>query len=87
MTTPIAKKDKPTNPKPGVPDGSAGRGLARLRDMNLGIQTQPLREMRLELNLDVHVVYFGIRVPVAGGKTLRIPVMLTAKPTFNSPTS
>jgi hypothetical protein len=54
--------------------------------MGLGVQTQPLREMRLQMGLDMQVVYFTVRVPVAGGVTLRLPVMATFKPRIYSPT-
>ena len=101
MTTPTAKNRKPivavsvgsqTNsaprvPKPSDPSESFQRGIgARLRDMGLGVQTQPLREMRLQMGLDMQVVYFTVRVPVAGGVTLRLPVMATFKPRIYSPT-
>jgi hypothetical protein len=101
MTTPSAKNRKPiiavqvgnqsnsapSVPKPSDPAESFQRGIgARLKDMGLGVQTQPLREMRLQMGLDMQVVYFTVRVPVAGGVTLRLPVMATFKPRIYSPT-
>jgi hypothetical protein len=101
MTTPSAKNRKPivavqigtksSSPpsvrRPSDPVESFQRGLGgRLREMGLGVQTQPLREMRLQMGLDMQVVYFTVRVPVAGGVTLRLPVMATFKPRIYSPT-
>ena len=101
MTTPTAKNQKPivsvtigsqsdsapSVPKPSDPADAFQRGIgARLRDMGLGVQTQPLREMRLQMGLDMQVVYFTVRFPVAGGVTLRLPVMATFKPRIYSPT-
>ncbi len=63
-----------------------GRGLARLRDTSLNVRAQPLKEMRLELGLDIQVVYFELGVPVAGGVKLRLPVLTTVKPKLYSPT-
>lgn len=101
MTTPTSKNPPPvfslkigsqdvpapSVPKPTDPAESFQRGIgARLKDMGLGVQTQPLREMRLQMGLDMQVVYFTVRVPVAGGVTLRLPVMATFKPRIYSPT-
>ncbi|HEX5252710.1 MAG TPA: hypothetical protein VFW69_02340 [Mycobacterium sp.] len=77
----------PSVPTPSDPAESFQRGLgARLREMGLGVQTEPLREMRLQMGLDMQVVYVTVRVPVAGGVTLRLPVMATFKPRIYSPT-
>ena len=101
MTTPTAKNRKPIvsvsvgaqgNPAPSVPRPSDvaesfQRGIgARLRGMGLGVQAEPLREMRLQMGLDMQVIYFTVRVPVAGGVALRLPVMATFKPRIYSPT-
>jgi hypothetical protein len=79
MTTPIAKNRNPGDPKPTAPGHHAWR-------VSLDVKPQPLREMRLELGLDVQIVYFAIHLPVAGGVKLRIPVLTTVKPKFYSPT-
>jgi hypothetical protein len=42
--------------------------------------------MRLQMGLDVQVVYFTIRMPIRGGVTLRLPIMGTMTPRFYSPT-
>lgn len=86
MTTTIQTNRKPAHPKPGDPADSIQRGLARLRAMSLEVQTEPLKEMRLEMGLDMQIVYFGIRVPFAGGILLRLPALVTVKPKFYSPT-
>ncbi|PRI15458.1 hypothetical protein B2J96_11665 [Mycobacterium shigaense] len=49
-----------------------GRGLARLRETRLDLQTTPLREMRLE----VQIVFFAIKTPFGDGTTFRIPALL-----------
>lgn len=101
MTTPTSKNrapivavsvgsqnnSAPRVPRPSDPDESPQRGIgARLREMGLGVQTEPLKEMRLQMGLDMQVVYFTVRVPVARGVTLRLPVMATFKPRIYSPT-
>lgn len=101
MTTPTAKNRKHIasvrvgghgDPAPSAarltdPAESFQQGIgARLRGMGVGVQTQPLREMRLQMGLDMQVIYFTVRVPVAGGVTLRLPVMATFKPRIYSPT-
>ena len=101
MTTPTAKNRKPiasvrvggrsnsalSVPRPSDPAESFQRGIAaRLREMGMGVQTQFLREMRLQLGLDMQVVYFTIRMPAVGGLTLRLPVMATFTPKIYSPT-
>lgn len=101
MTTPAAKNRKPlafihvgrqSNPAssgagPLDPAESFQRGIgARLRSMGLGVQTEPLKEMRLQMGLDMQVVYFTVHMPVAGGVTLRLPVMATFMPRIYSPT-
>jgi hypothetical protein len=59
---------------------------ARIREIGLSVQTEPLREMRLQMGLDMQVVYFKVRVPIGDGVTLRLPVMATITPRFYSPT-
>ncbi len=78
-----AENPTPRDPKPVE---AAERGLARLRKISLNVQTEPLRELRLEMWLDMQVVYFTIRMPFAGGVTLRIPVATTITPRMYSPT-
>lgn len=53
-----------------------GRRLARLRDFRWDMYAQPLREVRLE----VEIVYVAIHVPFGGGKTLNLPVLTMIKP-------
>ena len=65
---------------------SVERGLVGLRKMGLDLQTQPLKEMRLQMGLEVHLVYLTVRVPIGGGVKLRLPVMTTFTPRFYSPT-
>lgn len=84
MTTPIAKNPTPRAPEPRDPVESIQRGLARLREVSLRVQTEPLKEMRLEMGFDVQIVYFAIRLPVAGGVRLRLPVLTTITPKFYS---
>lgn len=86
MTTPIAKNRKPSDPKPRDPVESFERGLARLRKIALSVETQSLKEMRLQMGVDMQVVYVTIRMPIGGGVTLRLPVMTTFLPRFYSPT-
>ena len=63
------------------------RGLAaRLREMGLRVQTESLREMRLQMGLDMQIVYLKLRMPIGDGVTLRLPVMATIAPRFYSPT-
>jgi hypothetical protein len=52
------------------------RGLARLRDMRFDLYAQPMRQVSLELK----IVFFSIHVPIAGGKTLRVPMIATVGP-------
>jgi hypothetical protein len=92
MTQPPAKNGKPIaaarlrGPSDLKPVEAFERGLAtRLREI-LGVQTEPLREMRLQMGLDVQVVYVTIRMPVGSGVTLRLPVISTIVPRFYSPT-
>jgi hypothetical protein len=60
------------NPEPRDLVGSIGRSLTRLRETRLDLQTQPLREMRLEMQ----IVFFAIKTPLAGGRTLKIPALM-----------
>lgn len=53
-----------------------GRGLARLRDFRWDMYAQPLREVRLE----VEIVYVAIHVPFGGGKAINLPVLTMIKP-------
>jgi hypothetical protein len=93
MTRPTAKNRNPIatlsvhSPSDLKPARALERGLAaRLREMGLGMQTEPLREMRLQMGLDVQVVYVTIRMPIGDGVTLRLPVMGTIVPRLYSPT-
>lgn len=52
------------------------RSLARLRDFRWDMYAQPLREMRLEMQ----IVYFAIHMPFASGVTLHLPVLTMIKP-------
>jgi hypothetical protein len=81
MKTTVVKNGIPRDPAESIE-----HGLARLREISLDVQTQPLREFRLQMGLDMGIVYFAIRMPVAGGVTLRVPVLMTIKPRFYSPT-
>jgi hypothetical protein len=74
------------NQKPRDPAEAIERGLARIREISLDVQPQPLREMRLQIGVDMQIVYFTIRLPVAGGVTLRIPALMAIKPRLYSPT-
>jgi hypothetical protein len=56
------------------------RGLARLRDMRFDLYAQPMRQVSLELQ----IVFFAIHLPVAGGVTLRVPMITVIKPMPNS---
>lgn len=60
------------NPEPRDLVGSIGRSLTRLRETRLDLQTTPLREMRLEMQ----IVFFAIKTPIAGGRTLKIPALM-----------
>jgi hypothetical protein len=60
------------NPEPRDLVGSIGRSITRLRETRLDLQTQPLREMRLEMQ----IVFFAIKTPISGGRTLRIPALV-----------
>ncbi|WP_245835882.1 hypothetical protein [Mycobacterium rhizamassiliense] len=60
------------NPEPKGLVDSIGRGLARLRETRLDLQTTPLREMRLELQ----IVFFAIKTPLGAGTTVRIPALV-----------
>ena len=60
------------NPEPKGMLESIGHGLARLRETRFDLKTQPLREMRLEMQ----IVFFAIKTPLAGGRTLRIPALM-----------
>jgi hypothetical protein len=52
------------------------RGLARLREMRFDLYAQPMRQVSLELK----IVFFSVHVPIAGGKTLRVPMIATVGP-------
>ncbi|WP_231990008.1 hypothetical protein [Mycobacterium sp. 852002-51971_SCH5477799-a] len=101
MTTPSSKNRPPIfslsigsqgTPAPSVPRPtdvaeSFQQGIgARLRGMGIGAQGEPLKELRLQLGLDMQIVYFTVHLPVAGGISLRLPVMATFKPRIYSPT-
>ena len=66
----VATAEKNQEPRDLV--GSIGRGLTRLRETRFDLRTQPLREMRVEMQ----IVFFAIKTPVAGGRTLKIPALL-----------
>jgi hypothetical protein len=68
------------------PVESIERGLAHIREIGLDVQARPLKEFRLQMGLDMGIVYFTLRVPVAGGITLRVPALMTIKPRVYSPT-
>jgi hypothetical protein len=57
------------------------RGLARLREMRFDLYAQPMRQVSLELK----IVFFSIHVPIAGGKTLRVPMIATVGPMPGKP--
>lgn len=101
MTTPTAKTRKPIapatvgsqsnpvprHPGPSDPAESFERGIAaRLRGLGVGVRAEPLKEVRLQVGLDVQLIYFTIRMPVAGGIKVRWPVMATFAPRIYSPT-
>ncbi|HTX95333.1 MAG TPA: hypothetical protein VME67_11070 [Mycobacterium sp.] len=86
MTTRTGGNAQPSDPKRAESVESAGGGLARLRDLSFGVRTEPLRELRLQVGLDVQIVYVTVHMPVAGGVTLRVPVVTTIAPRFYSPT-
>lgn len=52
------------------------RGLARLRDMRFDLYAQPMRQVSVELK----IVFFAVHLPIAGGKTLKIPMIATVGP-------
>lgn len=52
------------------------RGLARLREMRFDLYEQPMRQVSLELK----IVFFSVHLPIAGGKTLKIPMIATVGP-------
>ncbi|OCB42170.1 hypothetical protein A5677_08685 [Mycobacterium malmoense] len=58
------------------------RGLARLRDFRWELNAQPLRELRLE----VDIVYFTVPVPFFSGKKLSVPFLTMIKRVPPSPT-
>jgi hypothetical protein len=60
------------NPEPKGLVESIGRGLTRLRETRLDLQTTPLREMRLEMQ----IVFFAIKTPFGDGMTVRIPALM-----------
>lgn len=86
MTSPIATDRKPSAPKPRDPVELFGRGLERLREVGLSVQNQPLKEVRVQMGVDIQVVYATIRVPIGDGVTLRLPLLTTIRPKFYSPT-
>lgn len=57
------------------------RGLARLRDFRWELDAQPLRELRLEID----IVYIPIPVPFSGGKKLNVPFLTMIKPLRPAP--
>ena len=57
------------------------RGLARLRDMRFDLYAQPMRQVSVELK----IVFFAVHLPIAGGKTLKIPMIATVGPMPGKP--
>ncbi|OBF07620.1 hypothetical protein A5730_12140 [Mycobacterium sp. ACS4054] len=55
--------------------------MARLRDFRWELHAQPLRELRLELQ----IVYFAVPVPFAGGAKLNVPFLTMIKQLPSSP--
>jgi len=55
---------------------SIGRGLARLRDFRWDMYAQPMRELRLEMQ----IVFFSFHIPFGTGATLNVPVLTMIKP-------
>jgi hypothetical protein len=82
MAATVAKNQPSKDPAEAIE-----RGLARMREISLDVQTQPLREIRLQIGVDVQIVYFSVRMPIAGGRTLRIPALMAIKPRLYSPTA
>lgn len=84
---PNIPRPAPSVPRPSDLADSIQHGIgARLRGKGIGVQAEPLREMRLQVGLDMEVIYFTVRLPVAGGVALRLPIMATFKPRIYSPT-
>lgn len=81
MATTVEKNQKQRDPAEAIE-----RGLARIREISLDVHPQPLRELRLQIGVDMQVVYFTIRVPIAGGLTVRVPALMAIKPRLYSPT-
>ncbi len=59
------------------------RYLDLVRKISVDVNAQPLREICLQMGVDVQIVYFQIRWPAAGGVMLGVPVLI--KPKFYSP--
>ena len=55
---------------------SIGHGLARLRDFRWDMYAQPMRELRLEMQ----IVFFSLHMPFGSGTTLNVPVLTMIKP-------
>lgn len=51
------------------------RGLTRLRDFRWELHAQPLRELRLEMQ----IVYFTVPLPFSGGAKLNVPFLTMIK--------
>ncbi len=60
---------------------SIGRGLARLRDFRWDMYAQPMRELRLEMQ----IVFFSFHMPFGSGATLNVPVLTMIKPVSSQP--
>lgn len=58
-----------------------GRGLARLRDFRWDMYAQPVREMRLEMQ----IVFFSLHMPFGSGTTLNVPALMMIKPISSAP--
>src|SRR6201996_737260 len=60
---------------------SIGRGLARLRDFRWDMYAQPMRELRLEMQ----IFFFSFHMPFGSGATLNVPVLTMIKPVSSQP--
>jgi hypothetical protein len=58
-----------------------GRGLVRLRDFRWDIYAQPMREMRLEMQ----IVFLSFHLPFGSGTTLNVPVLTMIKSVSSAP--
>ncbi|MGN6338260.1 hypothetical protein [Mycobacterium sp.] len=82
QSNPVSRDTRPSDPADFFEHGIG----ARLRSMGVGVRAEPLKEVRLQVGLDMQLIYFTIRMPVAGGVKVRWPVMATFTPRIYSPT-